>query len=33
MIDARDTRRLLCEFAEIAAPLRATGPLQFAYRP
>jgi hypothetical protein len=25
IIDPRDTRRLLCEFAEIAAPLRRTG--------
>jgi acetyl-CoA carboxylase carboxyltransferase component len=33
IIDPRDTRRLLCEFADIAAPLRATQPLQFAYRP
>ena len=29
----RDTRKLLCEFADIAAPLRATQPLEFAYRP
>ena len=33
IIDPRDTRKLLCEFADIAAPLRATQPLQFAYRP
>ena len=33
MIDPRDTRRLLCEFAEIAAPLRATGTSEFGYRP
>jgi acetyl-CoA carboxylase carboxyltransferase component len=33
IIDPRDTRRLLCEFASIAAPLRAAGPVAFAYRP
>ena len=33
IIDPRDTRKLLCEFADIAVPLRATQPLQFAYRP
>ena len=33
MIDPRDTRRLLCEFAEIAAPLRNTGVPEFGYRP
>ena len=33
IIDPRDTRKLLCEFADIAAPLRTTQPLQFAYRP
>ena len=33
MIDPRDTRRLLCEFAEIAAPLRNPGPSAFGYRP
>jgi acetyl-CoA carboxylase carboxyltransferase component len=33
IIDPRDTRRLLCEFADIAAPLRATAPLPYAYRP
>jgi acetyl-CoA carboxylase carboxyltransferase component len=33
MIDPRDTRRLLCEFAEIAAPLRQPGPSEFGYRP
>jgi acetyl-CoA carboxylase carboxyltransferase component len=33
IIDPRDTRKLLCEFADIAAPLRATQPLEFAYRP
>lgn len=33
IIDPRDTRRLLCEFAEIAAPLRRAGASAFGYRP
>jgi acetyl-CoA carboxylase carboxyltransferase component len=33
IIDPRDTRRLLCEFAEIAAPLRSAGASAFGYRP
>lgn len=33
IIDPRDTRPILCEFASIAAPLRAAGPVAFAYRP
>jgi acetyl-CoA carboxylase carboxyltransferase component len=33
IIDPRDTRRLLCEFAEIAAPLRATGRTARSMRP
>jgi acetyl-CoA carboxylase carboxyltransferase component len=33
IIDPRDTRPLLCEFAEIAAPLRRNGPAAFTYRP
>ena len=33
MIDPRDTRRLLCEFAEIAAPLRNAVQPEFGYRP
>jgi len=33
IIDPRDTRRLLCEFAELAAPLRVTGPVRFGVRP
>jgi acetyl-CoA carboxylase carboxyltransferase component len=33
IIDPRDTRRLLCEFAAIAAPLRTPGPSAFGYRP
>jgi acetyl-CoA carboxylase carboxyltransferase component len=33
IIDPRDTRRLLCEFANLAAPLRTPGPRAFAMRP
>jgi len=33
IIDPRDTRPLLCEFAEIAAPLRTAGPVRFGVRP
>jgi acetyl-CoA carboxylase carboxyltransferase component len=33
IIDPRDTRPILCEFASIAAPLRVPGPVAFAYRP
>jgi acetyl-CoA carboxylase carboxyltransferase component len=33
IIDPRDTRRLLCEFANLAAPMRRTGPRAFGYRP
>jgi acetyl-CoA carboxylase carboxyltransferase component len=33
IIDPRDTRKLLCEFAELAAPLRTPGPRSFAMRP
>ena len=33
IIDPRATRRILCEFAAIAAPLRVAGPVAFAYRP
>ena len=33
MIDPRDTRRLLCEFANLAAPLRETGALEFPDAP
>ena len=33
MIDPRDTRPILCEFADLAAPLRKTGPSSFGYRP
>jgi acetyl-CoA carboxylase carboxyltransferase component len=33
IIDPRDTRRLLCEFARLAAPLRQTGPVATAMRP
>jgi len=33
IIDPRDTRRLLCEFADLAEPLRTPGPRAFAMRP
>jgi acetyl-CoA carboxylase carboxyltransferase component len=33
IIDPRDTRRLLCEFANLAAPLRTPGRTTFAVRP
>lgn len=33
IIDPRDTRKLLCEFANLAAPMRKTGPRSFGYRP
>jgi acetyl-CoA carboxylase carboxyltransferase component len=33
IIDPRDTRPLLCEFAELAAPLRVPGPARFGLRP
>jgi acetyl-CoA carboxylase carboxyltransferase component len=33
IIDPRDTRRLLCEFAELAAPLRRLGPTGHGLRP
>jgi acetyl-CoA carboxylase carboxyltransferase component len=33
IIDPRDTRPLLCEFANLAAPMRRTGPRRFGYRP
>jgi acetyl-CoA carboxylase carboxyltransferase component len=33
IIDPRDTRPLLCEFASLVAPLRAPGPRAFHYRP
>lgn len=33
IIDPRDTRRLLCEFAGIAAPLRKAGETRFPIRP
>ena len=32
IIDPRDTRPLLCEFAELAAPLRTPGPTAWHYR-
>lgn len=33
VIDPRDTRRLLCEFANMAAPLRLPGQSRFTMRP
>ena len=33
IIDPRDTRPLLCEFAELAAPVRNSGPLARGVRP
>lgn len=33
IIDPRDTRPLLCEFANLAAPLRTPGPSSFCMRP
>ncbi len=33
IIDPRDTRPLLCEFADMAAPLRTPGPRRFGMRP
>ncbi|MCY4591067.1 MAG: methylmalonyl-CoA carboxyltransferase [Alphaproteobacteria bacterium] len=33
IIDPRDTRRLLCDFAQTAAPLREAGPRSFPMRP
>ena len=33
VIDPRDTRRLLCEFAILAAPLREAGAPRFGLRP
>ena len=32
-VDPRDTRPLLCEFANLAAPMRKPGPRSFGYRP
>ena len=33
IIDPRDTRRVLCEFANLAAPLRGKGARATGYRP
>ncbi|MBM3558133.1 MAG: methylmalonyl-CoA carboxyltransferase, partial [Alphaproteobacteria bacterium] len=33
IVDPRDTRKLLCEFANLAAPLRRVGPSAFPMRP
>jgi acetyl-CoA carboxylase carboxyltransferase component len=33
VIDPRDTRKLLCDFANLTAPLRTPGPSTFGMRP
>jgi acetyl-CoA carboxylase carboxyltransferase component len=33
VVDPRDTRKLLCDFANLAAPLRTPGPSAFGMRP
>ena len=33
IIDPRDTRKLLCEFANISAPVREVGKTSFGLRP
>ena len=33
IIDPRDTRKILCEFVELAAPVRGSGPSRFGMRP
>jgi acetyl-CoA carboxylase carboxyltransferase component len=33
IIDPAETRPLLCEFANLVAPLRTPGPARFPYRP
>ena len=33
IIDPRDTRKLLCDFANLAAPLRTSGKTSFGLRP
>ena len=33
IIDPRDTRKLLCEFAHLAEPLLTPGPAAFTMRP
>jgi acetyl-CoA carboxylase carboxyltransferase component len=33
IIDPRDTRKILCEFVEMAAPVRGVGPSQHWMRP
>jgi acetyl-CoA carboxylase carboxyltransferase component len=33
IIDPRETRRLLTDFADMAAPLRVPGPSRFTMRP
>ena len=33
IIDPRDTRRILCDFANVTAGARVAGPPSFGYRP
>ena len=33
IIDPRDTRKILCEFVEAAAPVRGSGPTSYWMRP
>ena len=33
IIDPRDTRKILCEFVELAAPVRGSGPSRHWMRP
>ena len=33
IIDPRETRKILCDFANLVAPLRKPGPTAFRYRP
>ena len=33
IIDPRDTRRILCEFVDLAAPVRGSGPAHMWMRP
>jgi acetyl-CoA carboxylase carboxyltransferase component len=33
IIDPRDTRKILCEFVELAAPVRGSGPASMWMRP
>jgi len=33
IVDPRDTRKILCEFVDMAAPLRGNGPSHHGMRP